>query len=138
MTTFRRSLGFPEIAAEKLAKSRAQSSLISSRVLAQRPIIASLINFCLRSRMAYIPASRVCSIPYRMISTSAKVLPCRRIRPERCSTSEGRNGQSKSCSTARRSWIFTPVPSFIVEPITTRTSPEFTRSYKSDFCLSVL
>ena len=51
------------------------------------------------------------------------MFPWRKIRPSRCSTSDGFHGTSISCKATRRVWIFVPVPSFSVEPNIIRLVP---------------
>ena len=53
--------------------------------------------------------------------TSLLRLPCRMMRPLRCSRSPGRHGQSRSWSATSRSCTFMPAPILKVLPMSTRT-----------------
>ena len=57
-----------------------------------------LIKRCLFSMDCQRYESNDFSVTYRYICTSGFMLPCRTMRPARCSKSPGRHGASKSCS----------------------------------------
>ena len=57
-----------------------------------------LIKRCLFSMVCQRYESNDFSVPYRYICTSGFMLPCRTMRPARCSKSPGLHGASKSCS----------------------------------------
>src|SRR5436190_20245546 len=73
------------------------------------------MNFALRSFACHIYASKLFSVANRITSTSAFWLPCRRIRPSRCSMSRGRQGTSRSCLAMARAWMLVPAPSRSVD-----------------------
>ena len=57
-----------------------------------------LIKRCLFSMVCQRYESNDFSVTYRYICTSGFMLPCRTMRPARCSKSPGRHGASRSCS----------------------------------------
>jgi hypothetical protein len=99
--------------------------------------LGSEAGFALES-LPHIRASKLASVTYRYMCISGFWLRWRRMRPSRCSMSQGRQGASRWCRAMSRSWMLVPTPIFAVDPTRTLMRPSRQAANRLALAVSVV